>query len=111
MINRKGDVRDLARDVFDAKYASKKKINEKNLEKPTRILLIDEVDTFLSKNFYGQTYNPVTGTYIKEISDIIDIIWKNQSKNVDQIKNIYKNSDPYRKLEQKYPDCFNRLTT
>jgi hypothetical protein len=33
-----------------------------------RILLIDEVDTFLSKYFYGNTYNPCTSIKNKNIN-------------------------------------------
>ena len=48
-----------------------------------KVLLIDEVDVFLSEKFYGGTYTP--SVYLKDpsIKELLDSIWQNKS-----IKNI-----------------------
>ncbi len=38
-------------------------------------MLIDEVDVFFSKDFYGETYNPEYGLKDPKISEIMDNIW------------------------------------
>lgn len=96
MINKDGDVRELARNAFEGrmnKYVPKKTIIT------SKILMIDEVDTFLSKDFYGATYNPITRVSIREVTEIIDIIWKNQSNTKSQIQASYKGSNAYKSLE------------
>ena len=64
------------------------------------ILLVDEVDVFFGRDFYGQTYNEVT--YIKEpeISEILFMIWENRGHR-QQLRAI-QNTDAYKKLLTKY---------
>jgi len=46
-----------------------------------RVLLIDEVDVFLSKDFYGQLYNPTFTLQSPEIMALQDVIWKKRGPN------------------------------
>lgn len=39
---------------------SVKRKEEKAKKYGSRVLLVDEIDTFFSRDFYGATYNPVT---------------------------------------------------
>uniref|UniRef100_A0A6B2KZ85 SecA family profile domain-containing protein n=1 Tax=Arcella intermedia TaxID=1963864 RepID=A0A6B2KZ85_9EUKA len=50
------------------------------------VLLIDEVDVFLGKEFYGQVYNP--SFYLKgdEINELLRTIWKGKTLSLKQIK-------------------------
>jgi hypothetical protein len=41
-----------------------------------RLLLIDEVDVFFNKDFYGKTYNPVKRFKCPEIKMIMTEIWR-----------------------------------
>ena len=43
-----------------------------------RVLLIDEVDVFFSKDFYGNSYRPSLNLTEKTIGDLIWWIWKNR---------------------------------
>jgi hypothetical protein len=46
---------------------------------PLPILLVDEVDVFFGKDFYGQTYNQVTHISTPEVIALIRMIWKERS--------------------------------
>ena len=71
-INAHGDVRSLVR-------ASINRIPLEDVTKKAtdrrRILLIDEVDVFFSKDFYGNVYRPMASVTDKTISDLIGYIW------------------------------------
>lgn len=47
-------------DLFGSKHKNKKAIKKKKKKnfKGNKVLLVDQVDTFFSKDFYGNTYNP-----------------------------------------------------
>ncbi|XP_065663253.1 repetitive organellar protein-like isoform X2 [Hydra vulgaris] len=68
------------------------KLNTKvsSQKKTTRpeILLIDEVDVFFNKNFYGQLYNPVATIKHPSINDLTSYIWseKNRELTLKQVK-------------------------
>ena len=52
-----------------------------------KVLLIDEVDVFLSEKFYGGTYTP--SVYLKDpsIKTLLDTIWQNRTvRNLDGVK-------------------------
>jgi hypothetical protein len=40
-----------------------------------RVLLIDEVDVFFSKEFYGKVYVPQAQIKSPEITKLLDLIW------------------------------------
>ena len=47
----------------------KKKVNK-------TILLIDEVDVFFEKDFFGQLYRPAIRLYDQTIRDLLLLVWK-----------------------------------
>jgi hypothetical protein len=49
--------------------------------KMQEILLVDEVDVFFGKDFYGQTYNQVTFISTPELTVLIKKIWQEKSSN------------------------------
>jgi len=55
----------------------KKKISDKKRYSSGKVLLVDEVDTFFSKDFYGNTYNPCAIIKNNLIIELIECIWKN----------------------------------
>jgi len=65
-----------------------------------RILLIDEVDTFFSKDFYGALYTPSVLVKSKEISDLIKFIWYNKGPELNL--QFVKESPTFRKMCEKY---------
>jgi hypothetical protein len=74
-INKEGDVRKIVEDlILDGKLSN---INEqKRSSIRPRVLLIDEVDVFFSKDFYGNSYRPSLNLSDKTINDLISLIWK-----------------------------------
>jgi hypothetical protein len=102
--NIKGDVRIIVNQIKNEILKSNKtesKNNDGESNKP-RILLIDEVDVFLSTDFYGNSYNPMLNLTDLSIQDLILLIWK-ERKNRDLLDSIL-NSDEYRKCIDKYND-------
>jgi hypothetical protein len=55
-----------------------------------KILLVDEVDNFFSKEFYGNTYNPCTFINSPNVIEIIKFIWAHKEHNVEQIKSLMR---------------------
>ena len=47
-----------------------------------RILLIDEVDVFFSKDFYGNVYLPQASLTDPTIEKLIKFIWENRDSNL-----------------------------
>ncbi|ETO06880.1 hypothetical protein RFI_30511 [Reticulomyxa filosa] len=72
---------------------------EKSLSKISRvtrakILLIDEVDVFFNKEFYGGCYSPAATIRHDSVTKLIDFIWKN--KSVDLTLKAVKESSEYK---------------
>ena len=63
-----------------------------------RVLLVDEVDVFLSDKFFGGTYNPSFLWYSPEIKELLDFVWEKKPKNVF----IIKDEDVIRRCTAKY---------
>eukprot|EP00808_Paulinella_micropora_P023139 g42241.t1 len=75
VINERGDVRELTKAFLTGK---ERKLEGKAAPQRPRILLIDEVDVFMQKDFYGACYEQ--GTLIKspEISNLFKNVWSNR---------------------------------
>jgi hypothetical protein len=81
-INKDGDIRKIVEDVIlDGRLNSGESDQKRNAARP-RVLLIDEVDVFFSKDFYGNSYRPSLELSDKTISDLIWFVW-NERKNED----------------------------
>jgi len=48
-----------------------------------RVLLIDEVDVFFSKNFYGELYTPSVNIRDATITQLLDWIWENRNNRLN----------------------------
>jgi hypothetical protein len=57
MINNSGDIRTIVEKAITQEKLDKIEVNESKMPK---ILLIDEVDVFFNKDFYGNIYTPST---------------------------------------------------
>eukprot|EP01125_Pyxidicula_operculata_P009849 TRINITY_DN3246_c0_g1_i1.p1 TRINITY_DN3246_c0_g1~~TRINITY_DN3246_c0_g1_i1.p1 ORF type:complete len:2508 (+),score=513.73 TRINITY_DN3246_c0_g1_i1:49-7572(+) len=80
MINKKGNVRQLAKQVIESTFNhSQTKILPNNRQS---VLLIDEVDVFFGSDFYGNTYNPATLISNDTTYEILNFIYGNR-KSVD----------------------------
>lgn len=85
IINERGDVRKLVSNLYSS--TKDPSVTKKNKERNpgSRVLLVDEVDTFFSKDFYGNTYNPCTIIQNPNIVEIIKLIWERKLDNTNQI--------------------------
>jgi len=84
IINERGNVRDIVKELIinDSSTASLKE----GTRRP-KILLIDEVDVFFNKDFYGGLYRPSTKILKPSVSILLDAIWaKKASLNYNKVK-------------------------
>ena len=81
IINSQGNIREYTLNFLNST------LQNQNLKKNSKkkVLLIDEVDVFFSKDFFGNTYNPIALYQNKNVSKLIEFIWKNDV-NIHQIK-------------------------
>ena len=79
-INRDGDLRKIVENfIMSGKHLEKLGLQSNRPE----ILLIDEVDVFFSKDFYGKPYIPSTSIKDPSIDKLINFIWsKRNEKNI-----------------------------
>jgi hypothetical protein len=99
IINNKGNVRSLAKKVIEKASLDPK--SAKTTEHPSQsVLLIDEVDIFFGKDFYGNTYNPATLISNTETFEILNLIYNHQA-NVDM--NVVSKTKFYTDLMKAYP--------
>jgi hypothetical protein len=55
-----------------------------NREKRPQLLLIDEVDVFFSKSFFGRDYTPTALIKHEKISALTDYIWNRRQKTIEE---------------------------
>jgi hypothetical protein len=98
-INQHGDLRELARNIIVGnsnenlfKYGNKK-------PRPP-VLLIDEVDVFFSRDFYGKSHNPIFFLKDATISRLIEFLWKYRNSLNDL--SVVKFSELYRNCVHKF---------
>ncbi|MBX9585798.1 MAG: hypothetical protein K2X50_00940 [Gammaproteobacteria bacterium] len=74
VINENGNVREIVKSLVSNELNP---VNSaKILSNRPKILLIDEVDVFFSKEFYGKTYTPSATLSDPTIAGLTDLIWK-----------------------------------
>lgn len=104
-----GTFRDLSRKVFneqgDVREGTKKLLSQTlhggdiTCRSPRpRILLIDEVDVFFSRDFYGAVYYPAATLQGPEVTAALTHIWENKGADMRSIAK----SQPYKALMQKF---------
>lgn len=98
-INLKGDVRTTINKMISEDDQLLNHDSAKTIETP-RILLVDEVDVFFTKDFYGNSYNPITKLTDETIKDLIQNIWneKNENLTINKVKSF-----------KSYNQCINRF--
>ncbi|CAG9315978.1 unnamed protein product [Blepharisma stoltei] len=83
-INSNGDIRERVLDIISPRPNCSSNITDNTMKRP-KILLIDEVDVFFSKSFYGNIYRPLAKLKHPTIKILTDYIWKSREmlKNID----------------------------
>ena len=86
LLNEQCKVREKVRDMIENNQMALSVDNTSVRVRP-KVLLIDEVDVFLSEKFYGGTYTSSVCLNDPAIKALLDSIWKNKTlKTLDQIK-------------------------
>jgi len=86
IINENGDVRELIINLIKQEKTKQGNINLSKRQRP-KLLLVDEVDVFFTKDFYGNSYTPLARLKDPLITNLIKFIWKNRkgtSANTDK---------------------------
>ncbi|UJR17604.1 hypothetical protein I4U23_004500 [Adineta vaga] len=73
MINETGDIRQLVEKLISNSSDENKNLNAKSRRQ--KILLIDEVDVFFSRDFYGNVYTPSASLKDPTITSLVHSIW------------------------------------
>ncbi len=83
---------------------------EEKLERPDhrqptrdRVLLVDEVDVFFKRDFYGSLYRPTVIIQSDEFTTLVEFIWSQHTRDVTLTLSGVKKSEQYRAWLAKYP--------
>ena len=84
-INKDGDIRELTlnRILKDSPIKTKNKDNVKK-----RVILIDEVDVFFSKEFFNMSYVPVAKIKHEKVSNLLDYVWETRGEKITPFKKL-----------------------
>ena len=100
IINENGKIRDKV-EQFISKNSNTICANQQRNKRP-KVLLIDEVDIFFSKNFYGNVYTPSACIKDPIITALINYIWQ-QRKSKLTLKQI-ENTNEYQACLNRFPN-------
>lgn len=89
IINENGDVRELIVNLISNNKKTNKmgSNNQLNRQRP-KLLLVDEVDVFFTKDFYGNSYTPLARLNDPLIQNLIKFIWTNRKTTTNNKKQI-----------------------
>lgn len=99
-INENGNIREVVENLISTD-SNRSLITSQN-EKRAKILLIDEVDVFFSREFYGSLYTPAASVRDSTITALTNYIWTNKKSGLNLNK--MKNTNEYKVLCQKFPN-------
>lgn len=98
LINESGNVRTLTTGLCVNKKAGRDCMSVKTRQRRDRVLLIDEVDMFFSKEFYGNTYNPTASITGPDVSALLRCAWENRTKPSSELRDILLKHESYELL-------------
>ena len=88
VINEHGDIRKVVRDCISSE-SSDSRLSESPQYRP-KILLIDEVDVFFGKDFYGNIYTPASLIEDSTITALLDYIWSQRESPALNYQNLMR---------------------
>ncbi|CAF5067682.1 unnamed protein product, partial [Rotaria sp. Silwood1] len=99
IVNENGDIRQVVEQLIlkDSNIAVEK---AKIIKRP-KILLIDEVDVFFSRDFYGNVYTPAVSLKEPTVTSLVDYIWTQRKSNLTLNK--IKDTHEYRNCCTRFP--------
>ncbi|CAF0938955.1 unnamed protein product [Adineta steineri] len=99
-INENGDIRQTIEQLISKNVNNA--IQNSRHKKRAKILLIDEVDVFFSRDFYGNVYTPSARLRDPTIKSLVNFIWAQRKSNLNVNK--VKNTREYACCCQRFPD-------
>ncbi|MFN7097405.1 MAG: hypothetical protein ACK4PR_07595, partial [Gammaproteobacteria bacterium] len=99
VVNEDGDIRQRVQNLI-----SNKDIDDgitKLRKRKSRVLLIDEVDVFFNRDFYGNIYTPTTSLQDYTISNLVKLIWRTRNIKTYSL-GMLKNSPEFKACCQRY---------
>ncbi|CAF0898623.1 unnamed protein product [Adineta steineri] len=100
IINEDGQIRQVVEQIVFQNLSSIPKISKAN--KRAKILLIDEVDIFFSREFYGNLYTPVASLRDPTITALVYLIWSQRNSNMN-FGQVEKTTE-YKACVDRYPN-------
>jgi energy-coupling factor transporter ATP-binding protein EcfA2 len=94
VIKENGDIRDLTIRAIKGEPLNEARC-DRGTEPKGRVLLIDEVDVFFSKDFYGSMYSPIARLKDDTIKVLTNLIWQYKDSS-DLSFSFVKKGDEYR---------------
>ena len=83
LVNDQGNLRDMTRDAL---LGQKRRATSRSATKGERVLLVDEVDVFFSRDFYGATYNPCTSISGSDVSQLQEAAWQHRNDSASSLR-------------------------
>ncbi len=103
-INATGDIRTAVQTILTTPKGSawnKGPLQSNRGQKRKKVLLIDEVDVFFNKDFYGSAYRPLAKLVDPTITELLDTVWKNRATTLNLAK--VKAYKEYTAVTSKFP--------
>ena len=103
-INATGDIRTAVQTILTTPKGSawnKGPLQSNRGQKRKKVLLIDEVDVFFNKDFYGSAYRPLAKLADPTITELLDTVWKNRATTLNLAK--VKAYKEYTAVTNKFP--------
>ena len=103
ILNEKGDLRQLVESVIRGNTAPVVELAPSLESTRPRILLVDEVDVFFKRDFYGSLYSPRLTIKDETITKLIDWIWEQHDSDENLNEYNVKRSEEYRACCARFP--------
>ena len=104
-INENGNIREVVEEFISSD--TNPSLTTSHNEKRAKILLIDEIDVFFSREFFGSLYTPAASLRDPTINTLTDYIWANRKSRLNLQK--LKITNEYKALCQKFPNWINLM--
>ncbi|CAM2727660.1 unnamed protein product [Rotaria socialis] len=100
MINENGDIRQLVEKLISNSKDETRNVHSKNTR--SKILLIDEVDVFFSRDFYGNVYTPSASLKDTTVKSLVSFIWTQRKSGLNLSK--IQSTPEYKACQEKFPN-------
>jgi hypothetical protein len=103
-INQDGDIRQLVESDVLGRKRPDSVVSLFRRGRP-KILLIDEVDVFFSKDFYGNLYKPLSQIRDTTIDELLKYVWTNRNIKANIQYNTLKTTKPFQNCLTRFSYC------